>query len=405
MRADFIIHNVNVASMHNEQNGYGIIEKAEVAVKDAKIIDVAVRGKSNIQTSQQYDGQGKWLLPGFIDCHTHLVYGGNRSAEFEQRLQGHSYTEIAQAGGGIQSTVASTRAESHQSLLQSAIKRARRLAEEGVTCIEIKSGYGLDLDTEIKMLEVIKRLPEHVPINTVATYLGAHTVPNEFKGKPDQYIDYICSEVIPYVADRRLAQAVDVFCETIGFSNAQCRKVFVTAQQAGLDIKAHVEQLSNLQGAVLAAAHGALSVDHIEYLADQDIAELKKANCVAVLLPGAFYYLHEKQKPPVQGLREQGVPMAVATDLNPGSSPVASLLTAANMAAVLFGLTPLECLLGITAHAAQALGLESKGRIAEGYDADLCLWDVTHPAELIYGINTHRPTDIWLGGKHVKSGY
>ena len=395
-----LIKNVRLASMQEIASPYGIIERASVELADGKISGIFQQNQTPPDATQIVDAQGQWLLPGFIDCHTHLVYGGSRANEFEQRLLGVSYAEIAKQGGGIRSTVQATRAASHQQLLQSAIARAQRLAEEGITCIEIKSGYGLDLDTEVKMLKVAKELEQHVDLSVVSTYLGAHALPPEFQSKADDYIDFVCNKIMPQIAQQGLASAVDVFCEGIGFSPEQCQKVFVAAKQHGLSIKAHVEQLSDLKGALLAAEFNALSVDHIEYLAEQDVAALKTAGTVAVLLPGAFYYLHESQKPPIAALREHKVPMAVATDLNPGTSPMASLLTAMNMACVLFGLTPEEALRGATCHAARALNLaKSKGQIQVGFDADLCLWDIQHPVELVYGLNQHRPSKKWLAGR------
>jgi imidazolonepropionase len=397
---DVLIKQVQVASMQGNGKSYGLLENANVAIKSGKIAGVFSDNQGLPTADNIVDGQGQWLLPGFIDCHTHLVYGGSRANEFEQRLLGVSYTDIAKQGGGIRSTVNATRAASLEQLLHSAIGRAKRLAEEGVTCIEIKSGYGLDLDTEIKMLKVARALEQHVDITVVTTYLGAHAVPPEFHGKADDYIDFVCNEVMPQIAQQGLATAVDVFCEGIGFSPAQCQKVFVAAERHGLKIKAHVEQLSDLKGALLAAEFNALSVDHIEYLAEQDVASLKASGTVAVLLPGAFYYLNETKKPPIAALRQHGIPMAVATDLNPGSSPISSILTAMNMACVLFALSPEEALRGATTHAAQALGLaQSKGKIAVGFDADLCLWDVKHPVELVYGINQHRPHKKWVAGR------
>lgn len=397
---DLLINNVKLASMQVTDKPYGIMENASVAVTDGKIVGIYQQDKTAPSATQIIDGQGQWLLPGFIDCHTHLVYGGSRANEFEQRLLGVSYADIAKQGGGIRSTVKATRAASHEQLLQSAIARAKRLAHEGVTCIEIKSGYGLDLDTEIKMLKVAKELEQYVDLSVVTTYLGAHAVPAEFHGKADEYIDFVCNEVMPQISAQGLASAVDVFCEGIGFLPEQCEKVYVAAKQQGLRIKAHVEQLSDLKGAKLAAQFNALSVDHIEYLAEQDVPSLQASGTVAVILPGAYYYLNETQKPPIAALRKHGIPMAVATDLNPGTSPLSSLLTAMNMACVLFALTPEEALRGATTHAAQALGLaQSKGKIAVGFDADLCLWDIQHPVELVYGINQHRPHKKWVAGR------
>jgi imidazolonepropionase len=390
---------VRIASMQKNGKAYGILSQSCVAIKDGKVLAIFGSSDTSYQSSKKVDGENKWLLPGFIDCHTHLVYGGNRANEFEQRLQGKTYTEIAQQGGGIQGTVNATREASELTLLTSAIKRAARLVEEGVTCIEVKSGYGLDLDTELKMLNVAKQIAEHLPVNIIPTYLGAHTVPKEYRSNPDDYVQFICDQVIPVVAQQQLANCVDVFCESIGFSPAQCRKIFAAAKTHKLNVKAHVEQLSDLKGAKLAAEFGAISVDHIEYLDPKDIPALKQSGTVAVLLPGAFYYLSETQKPPVAALRANKVPMAIATDLNPGSSPIASILTIMNMASVLFGLTPEEVLQGVTLHAAKALDIANKGQIQTGMDADLCLWDIEHPAELVYGINQHRPAAKWFAGR------
>lgn len=399
IQCDLIIDNVRIASMQNNGEAYGLLSQSSVAIKDAKVLAIFDPSQENYHSTDRVDGENKWLLPGFVDCHTHLVYGGNRANEFEQRLQGKSYAEIAQQGGGILGTVLATRQASEQNLLASAIKRAARLLEEGVTCIEVKSGYGLDMDTEIKMLKVAKQIAKRLPVTIETTYLGAHTVPEEFRSNPDDYVQFVCEQVIPVVAQQKLAGCVDVFCESIGFSYEQCRKIFSAAKNHQLRIKAHVEQLSDLKGAKLAAQFQALSVDHIEYLDPLDIPVIKQAGTVAVLLPGAFYYLNETQKPPIAELRANGVPMAIATDLNPGSSPVASLLTVMNMASVLFGLTPEEVLYGVTLHAANALGLANKGQIKSGLDADLCLWDIEHPAELVYGINQHRPDAKWFAGK------
>lgn len=408
---DLLITNVRLASMQDNGNPYGQIDDAAVAIKDGTIVSVGAEKdcpfssnkklNGNINNENVINGQGKWLTPGLIDCHTHLVYGGDRATEFEQRLQGVSYADISKAGGGIKSTVKATREASFDNLLASAIKRSKRLLEEGVTTIEIKSGYGLDLDTELKMLEVAKTVSEQLPLHVESTFLGAHALPIEYQDKADDYIDFVCNTVMPVVAKKRLASCVDVFCESIGFTTEQTRKVFETAKNHGLNVKGHVEQLTDQKGALLAAEFDALSVDHIEYLAEEDIPAIKQAGSVAVLLPGAFYYLNETQKPPIEALRHNNVPMAVATDLNPGSSPVASLLTAMNMASVLFGLTPEEALRGATINGAKALGLKGKGVIAQGMDADLCLWDIQHPSELVYAMNQHRPDTILIGGKNV----
>lgn len=418
---DSVIYNVRIASMQNNGLPYGELPSHAIALKDGKIAalipcdnslsEVLKQAKNVLDATtliSQDEGEDEganakppWLLPGFIDCHTHLVYGGNRAEEFEMRLQGASYVDIAQRGGGIKGTVEKTRCADERTLRNTAIKRAKRLCEEGVTTIEVKSGYGLDLDTEARMLRVAKSLEQHLPVNIQTTYLGAHALPNEFTDDPDGYIDFICNEALPHIASQKLADAVDVFCETIGFSTSQTERVFSSAQKHGLPIKAHVEQLSDSKGAILAAKYGALSVDHIEYLADSDIPLLAQSGTVAVLLPGAFYYLSEVQKPPVNALRAHNVPMAIATDFNPGSSPLASILTAMNMSCVLFQLTPEEAIRGATVHAAGALGLQDRGIIDVGRLADFTLWDVETPAELAYYINGHRPIAVYKEGKHV----
>lgn len=396
-----LIHNVNVATMSPNGKPYGTIENAVIAIKDRQIVYLGVGQNCPFTGGVSIDGHGQWAMPGFIDCHTHLVFAGSRAAEFELRQQGVSYQQIAQQGGGIKSTVAATRSATEAELLASALKRAARLVEEGVTCIEIKSGYGLDTDNEAKMLRVAKQLELCLPVHICTTLLGAHALPPEFSNNADGYIDQVCNDMIPYVAKHQLASAVDVFCESVGFSPAQCERVFKAASDHGLTIKAHVEQLSDLKGALLAAKYHAVSVDHLEYLQEQDVEQLARSGSVAVMLPGAFYYLRESQLPPIKALRAHKVPMAVATDLNPGTSPIASLLTAVNMACILFKLTPEEGLLGITRNAALALNLPHKGQIAPGFDADICLWDIQHPAELTHSINTFRPTHKWVAGNYV----
>jgi len=381
---------------------YGAIEDAEIGISDGKIIWLGGRVESRLQSSKHFDGQRGWLTPGLIDCHTHLVYGGNRATEWESRLEGVSYEEIARQGGGILSTVTATREASFQALLDSAQKRLTILMAEGVTCVEIKSGYGLETLTEQKMLEVARELGEDNAIKVCKTFLGAHALPAEFKGRGDAYIQYIVEEMLPTIAAENLIDAVDVFCEGIGFSRSQCERVFQCAKKLGIPVKGHVEQLSNLSGARLVAEYEGLSVDHLEYLAEEDISFIKEKNVISVLLPGAYYFLGETQLPPIKGLRDAGVPMAIATDLNPGSSPVCSLLFTLNLACVQFALTPEEALKGVTSHAAMALGLsQSKGVLKVGMDADLVLWPIDHPSELSYGVNMSAPDQVWVGGQHV----
>ena len=346
--------------------------------------------------------RGGVMTPGLVDCHTHLVFGGSRADEFEQRLEGASYEEIARAGGGILSTVNATRAASEAELFDAAQPRLEALMRDGVTTVEIKSGYGLTVADELKMLRVARRLGEALPVRVVTTLLGAHALPPEFKDDSDGYIDLVCGAMIPAAAAEGLADAVDVFCEKIAFSVAQCERVFAAAKAHGLPIKAHAEQLSNLGGSAAAARFGALSADHIEFLDEAGVAALRDAGSVAVLLPGAFHTLRETRLPPIEALRASGVPMAVATDANPGSSPIFNPTLMLNFACTLFRLTPREALAGMTAHGARALGLHKQGfheqvlhgqglgRVKEGAPADLCLWDVDSPAALAYAIQPGR---------------
>lgn len=325
---------------------------------------------------------GSLVTPGLIDCHTHLVYAGSRANEFEMRLNGASYAEIMQAGGGIISTVRATRAASFDALLAGALRRIDLLVAQGVTTVEIKSGYGLDQETELRMLRVARAIENERPVSVQTTFLGAHAYPEAIGA--DAYLTDICLPTLKRAADEGLVDAVDGFCETVGFSPAQIARVFDAAREAGLPVKLHAEQLSDQEGAILAGHYGALSADHLEYLSDAGVAAMAKAGMVAVLLPGAFYALQETRKPPVQKLRDAGVPMALATDSNPGSAPMTSLLLAMNMGANLFGLTPAECLDGVTCNAARALGLTDRGVIAAGMRADLAVWDFRNPAELSY---------------------
>jgi imidazolonepropionase len=350
----------------------------------------------------QRDCGGRLVTPGLIDCHTHIVYGGSRAHEFEQRLTGVSYAEIARAGGGIAATMRATRSQTEAELTAAALHRLDALLAEGVTTIEVKSGYGLDRDTELKMLRVARGLSAVRPVDVVTSYLGAHALPPEFKDDRAAYLDLVCNEVMPAVAKARLADAVDAFCEGIAFSAAETRRVFEAAKALGLPVKLHAEQLSNLGGSALAAEFGALSVDHIEYLDHAGVDAIAASGTVAVLLPGAYYYLRETQAPPVAALRKAGVPIAVATDLNPGTSPVHSLLTAMNMACVLFGLTPEEALRGVTVNAAKALGLDDRGMIAPGLKADLVLWDVARPGDLAYPLGFNPLSAVIHQGEVVR---
>ncbi|MEZ5701262.1 MAG: imidazolonepropionase [Burkholderiaceae bacterium] len=341
------------------------------------------------RTAQERDLGGLLVTPGLVDCHTHLVYGGHRAAEAEMRLNGASYEAIARAGGGIRSTVAATRTASDDALFSSAARRLRALMAEGVTTLEIKSGYGLSLEAEARCLRVARQLGNDRLVDVRTTFLGAHALPPEFEGRADDYIGAVC-DWLPALHAQGLVDAVDAFCENIGFSPAQTRRVFEAAQALGLPVKLHAEQLSDQGGAALAAAFGALSCDHLEHLSDHGIAAMKAAGTVAVLLPGAFYMLRETQLPPIAALRAAGVPMAVATDHNPGTSPGLSLLLSAHMACSFFRLTPLEAVRGITMHAARALGLRDRGRLAAGQRADFVAWDLDHPNELAYWFG-HNP--------------
>ena len=374
-----------------KEGQYHLIDEGVIAVHQGKIVWLGPRDElPDISARAHHHFDGGIVTPGFIDCHTHLVFGGDRSAEFEMRLNGVSYAEIAAQGGGILSTVRHTREAHEDNLLHSARLRLEHLLKEGVTTVEIKSGYGLDIENEIKMLRVIRKLAEIMPVDVFATCLAAHAIPPEFSGDGDKWVDVVCEQLLPRVAQEKLADAVDAFCEHLAFSPAQTEKVFAAARDLGLPVKLHAEQLSALAGSSLAARFQALSADHLEYATDADAQAMAVANTVAVLLPGAFYLLREKQQPPVAAFRKHGVPMAVASDSNPGTSPALSLRLMLNMACTLFGLTPEEALAGVTLHAAQALGIrESHGSLECGKVANFVHWPVARPAELVY----------WLGGQ------
>ncbi|MDG1471635.1 MAG: imidazolonepropionase [Ascidiaceihabitans sp.] len=369
-------------------DSFGLIAMGAIVIDGSKIawVGPACDLPDAYQEGETTDLKGRLVTPALIDCHSHIVFGGNRAAEFEQRLNGASYEEIALAGGGIVSTVTATRAASEAALLADALTRVDALIAEGVSVIEVKSGYGLDMDTEIKMLRVARQIGTRRAVKIKTTFLGAHATPTEYKGRPDAYIDEVCIPTLRAAHALGLVDAVDGFCEGIAFDADQIARVFDVAIELGLPVKLHAEQLSDIGGAQLAAKYGALSADHLEYATDADARALADAGTVAVILPGAFYTLREPQAPPIQAFRDHGVPMALATDCNPGSSPLASPLLVMNMACTLFRMTPLEALLGVTAHAAQALGETQSGRIIAGNHADLCVWNAAHPAELAYRI-------------------
>jgi imidazolonepropionase len=370
----------------------GMLEGHALAVRGERIAAIlpADAPEARSHRGPVTDCGGKLVTPGFIDCHTHLVWGGSRAADWEARLSGVPYAEIARRGGGILSTVRATRALSEDELVEAALPRLKALAAEGVTCAEVKSGYGLTPGDELKMLRVARRLGESLPVEVSPTLLAAHAVPPEFAGRPDDYVSLVCDEIIPAAAREKLAEAVDVFCESIAFSAAQCDRVFTAAKKHHLQVKGHVEQLTNSRGAELVARYGGWSADHLEYLDEVGVNAMSVAGTVAVLLPGAFYFLREKQKPPVEKLRAAGVPLAVASDLNPGTSPFASLRLAMNMACVLYGLTPEEALAGATREAAKALGRADRlGTLEAGKRADFLVWDVAHPAEIVCALGTN----------------
>lgn len=389
-----ILGNATLATM---TGGYGLIERGAVAIEGGRILWAGPEAEA--PAGERHDLGGRLVTPALIDCHTHTVFGGHRAREFEMRLNGASYEEVAKAGGGIVSTVAATRAASEEALLAQALPRIDQMRAEGIGTIEIKSGYGLDIETELRMLRVARRIGQVRDVTVVTTFLGAHAIPPEYKGHPDAYLTEQAIPALRAAHSEGLVDAVDGFCEGIAFSPAQIARVFDVAKSLGLPVKLHAEQLSNLHGAALAARYGALSADHLEYLDDDGAQAMAAAGTVAVILPGAFYTLRETRLPPIDLLRRAGVPMAVATDCNPGTAPMTSLSLAMNMACTLFRMTPEETLLGATAHAARALGLSDRGRIAPGLRADLAVWEAGHPAELSYRIGPTPLHSRIIGGR------
>lgn len=400
MRCDRIWANARLATLSPNQPGLGEVTNSLIASRDGQIVYAGEAAEApRFEAAETIDCQGRWITPGLIDPHTHLIFGGDRAHEFELRLAGASYEEIARAGGGIVSTMKATRAASEDELVASALPRLDALIAEGLTTLEVKSGYGLSLEHELTSLRAARKLGKIRPVSVKTTFLGAHALPPEYGADSDRYIEEVCQRMIPAVAAERLADAVDAFCEGIGFTPEQTRRVFEAAKAHGLPVKLHAEQLSNLHGAALAAEYGALSADHLEHLDMAGVAAMAKAGVVATLLPGAYYFVRETKLPPIGDLRGAGVPIALATDCNPGTSPLTSLLLTMNMGATLFGLTVDECLAGVTREAARALGmLAQTGTLEAGKRCDLAIWDIERPAELVYrmGFNPLHAR-VWSG--------
>jgi imidazolonepropionase len=385
----------------DEAGGIGHVPDAVLAIRGGRIAWVGTREQLQAiawSAPVVTDARGLWITPGLIECHTHLVYAGDRSNEFAARLRGATYEDVARAGGGIVSTMRATRAVSEEELLMQSLPRARALVSEGVTTLEVKSGYGLDLASELKMLRVAQRLGEKLGINVIKTFLGAHALPPEFAHRQDDYIRHVCDDMLPAVTAEQLADAADVFCERIAFTREQTERVFEHARNAGLKLRLHADQLSDGGGGELAARYGALSADHLEYASDASLEHMARNGVVAGLLPGAFYFLRETRLPPIERMRALGVQMAVSTDCNPGTSPIASILLAMNMACVLFRMTAAEVLRGVTVNAARALGLgEDRGILRAGMRADLAIWKLRHPEQLCAEVGSHRPVEVVVG--------
>ena len=395
-RWDHLLLDVHLATLTANGKPYGAVEHAAIGWKDGAIAYAgpldALPGDAAMLAHRVQSLPGVWVTPGLVDCHTHLVFGGERATEFEQRLEGVSYEAIARAGGGIVSSVRATRVADEDTLFAQSLPRARALLADGVTTLEIKSGYGLEPDAERRMLRVARRIGETLGITVRTSFLGLHALPPEYKERRDDYVSLVCDTMLPALADEDLVDAVDAFCEGIGFTPAETRRVFEKARELGLPVKLHADQLSDLDGPALVASFAGLSADHLEWTSEVSVRAMAAAGTVAVLLPGAFYALRDTRLPPIDQFREHGVPMAVATDLNPGTSPLLSLRLAMNMACTLFRLTPEEALRGATVHAARALGLDDRGTLEVGKRADLALWDIGHPAELCY----------WIGGNLLR---
>ncbi len=405
-RCDLLLVDVHAATMRADGVPYGAVRDAAIAMRDGCIVFAGPRAEmpSGLVAEEILEAGGAWVTPGLIDCHTHLVYAGNRVEEYERRRLGATYAQIAQEGGGIAATVRATRAASDDELATQSRPRLQALADEGVTTVEIKSGYGLEMDTELKQLRVARRIARDVGVDVRTTLLAAHALPPEFAGRPDAYIDTVCMQMIAAAAAEGLADAVDAYCETIGFTQAQTQRVFDAARAHGLRVKLHADQLSDMNGGVQAAAADALSADHLEYTSEAGVRAMGTAGTVAVLLPGAFYTLRETKLPPIDALRAQRVPMAVSTDCNPGTSPSTSLLLMLNMACTLFKLTPEEALAGATRHAARALGLGDRGTITVGARADLVCWNIATPAELSYRLGGNPRVGVIRAGRLTRWG-
>ena len=399
---DLLLTDARVVTLRADAPGLGIIEDGAVAVSGERIAWVGPQSAlpAGTATATQSVG-GRWLTPALIDCHTHAVYAGDRSHEFELRRQGASYEDIAAAGGGILATVTATRSAGDDELRDAALRRVLKLAASGVATIEIKSGYGLDVDTELRLLRIAREVGELSGLTVRTTLLAAHAVAPEYAGRPDDYVDLICEHLIPEVARQQLADAVDAYCEPIAFTSEEVSRVFASAAAAGLPVKLHADQLSDSGGAALAARFGALSADHLEYASAESVEALAAAGSVAVLLPGAYLSLNETRKPHVELLRAQGVPIAVATDCNPGTSPLLSMPMAMALASRLFGLSPAECFIGSTRNAALALGLDDRGVLEAGKRADLAIWDIDHPRELCYWLGARETPDLLIAGRGV----
>ena len=401
---DLFLTDVRIATMRDGESDYGVIEDAAIAFADGEIawLGVAAEKPGNNATETRSLGN-RWITPALIDCHTHLVYDGDRAEEYEQRLAGVSYEEIARQGGGIMSTVRATREAEIDCLYDSTLRRIHQLASTGVATVEIKSGYGLDVNSELKMLAIARNLGETSGLSIQTTLLAAHTIPPEYSARADDYIDLICDEMLPEVVDRDLADAVDAYCESIAFDAPQIAKLFRAAQAVKLPVKLHADQLSDGGGAELAAHFKALSADHLEYTSGAGVRAMANAGTTAVLLPGAFLTLNEQQKPPIDALRDNNVPIALATDCNPGTSPLCSIPYAMALGSRLFGLTPEECLAGVTREAARALGLEyDRGTLEVGKRADVAVWDVNHPRDLAYWMGTNPLNALLIGGLDFK---